>query len=236
MSVPSAHHSTSCGSSRRCKVAEAILTRAIRGLGNAFKLTGGRSAPAGLELDLPAQAVVDLGRFAGYGSALKFAHFADGWVTANFTQQIVASVTPVATSLIWDTDVSAAFGLSQNGLDNTILWVYGASLQATASAQLTDAGDARFSIDVPAGLDLDGSGSTRIAHDIWMGEGSTDLIERTALIASYAPKPSAYNWPFPWPAGSNGTFKNENDAAAGTVDYDWTLLCRIMPMGVSPGV
>ncbi len=213
---------------------ESIATRALRGLGNALRLNGDREAPRGIELAHAAQPVFDLTQFTRYGSALQFAHFADGWVTATFLQAIVASTNPVAVSLIWDTDVSGSFGISQNILAKTIFWIHGISLQATASAQLTDAGDARLSVNIPIGLDLNGTGGGRTAHDIWMGKGSDELIERTPLIASYIPLLSAYKMPFPWAAGQSATFLNQNDAAVGTVTYDWSILGRILPLGTPP--
>ena len=214
-------------------MAESIATRALRGLGNALRLNGERDAPPGIELAIPAQTVFDLTTVMQYGSALQFGHFEDGWVTANLRVVIVATTTSVATTVIWDTDVSGDFGIVQNVLNKTLFWIYGVSLRATASAQVSDLGVAHVNIRISAAIDLNASSGSRQSPDIFQASGD-NLVLRSPLIASYVPEVSAYKLPIPWAAGQSATFTNQNKAGVGTVTYEWSILGRILPLGIPP--
>lgn len=209
-------------------MAENVATRALRGLGNALRLVGDRSAPPGIELATPSQPVDDLTAYVRYGSALTFGHLADGWVSVAFLQLAVGAGFD-SVDRIWDTVVSGDFGISQSQLTSTMLWIYGVSLNASAVTQLATIGQARITIAIEKGIgDVATGGAQNL---IFLNDGTgVDVGPLNRMMPNQALNT---RFPTPWPPGSIMATRF-NNLDANDVNWFVTFLCRLVPFGVPP--
>ena len=211
---------------------ENVASKALRGLSNALGLTGDRSAPPGIELAIPSQPVDDLTQYARYGSAHVFGKFSDGWVTLAL-QEAIVGVNFVSTVVPdWSAIVSGDFGISLGTLSRMALWIYDVSLEAISDSSLADIGAASLTINVPVGMSVNNGQSRK--HNVFACDGTApNRVEKSALsvILINQLRPS---FPFQWGAGQQGLFRGEGVNAINTVTFQWSVLCRMLPMGQAP--
>jgi len=212
-------------------MAENVPTTALAGLGNALQLTGERSAPPGIELALPAQAIHDLTPYVRYGSAHTFGKFNDGWVGFSMLDTVSTAVHAVTNVGDWSALVSGSFGISQGVLDRMALWVYGVSCQAVAATALADIGAASLRIIVPVGV-VSQSG-TLDEHLVFGSDGAAANRVLTGALEAQLVNQVRPSWPFQWAAGQTAQFSNQN-INANVITWGWSLLCRMLPMGEAP--
>lgn len=213
-------------------MAENVATGALKGLGNALNLVGDRSGPAGIELALPAQPIHDLTAYVRYGSAHVFGKFNDGWVTLASQEVIVGAVFFARSVGDWSAIVSGAFGISQGKLDRMALWIYSISLEASSDASLDDIGASSFGIPVPVGMSVNSGAATK--HIVFACDGRTANTVQRAALSVICVNQIRDVFPFQWAAGATATFRNQGVNAINTTNFQWSLLCRMIPMGQAP--
>ena len=213
-------------------MAENVATKALRGLSNALELEGERSAPPGIELRIPSQPVDDLTQYIRYGSAHVFGKFSDGWVTLALRDVVVGASFATTVEADWSAIISGDFGVNLGRLGRMGLWIYGVSLEAASNVSLDDIG--ACSLDIPVAIGMRANSGTSPLHTLFASDGkAANRVETGALSVRLINQMRPY-FPFQWAAGQAGTFRNQGVNAINVVTFEWTLLCRMLPMGQAP--
>jgi len=190
---------------------------------------GARTGPAEVELGVPSQTVLDLTQLARYGAANR-PELADGWLTlrlnqittgvgyAGSSQQILVGAAGASTPVAWVRQ-------------NWNFWIYDVSLLLGADVDPADAGDALMWVtNIDNSVVGTGTGQTNL---IYAATEANDLYKYSALGA-YMKNAHRPFFPFPVPYSAIINTSIQQDAAAGTLAWYWTVLGRMMPPGVAP--
>lgn len=205
-------------------MAETILARAIRGLSNAFGFTGERSGPPGVELGLPAQAVVDLSAYANYGSARMGENLrGDGWWLYGFS---------VVGSDEFNFQNSDALTMDDfPGRVDDVFWIKmaSASLLISAGGVFADFVSLQGGITYPTGWGW-GPGTNR-SPAMFV---ATEVAELSATGADLIMRPQNGA---PWPLTRAAFFWASMRliaAPAGTSTAGIAMIGQVLPRGVPP--
>lgn len=210
---------------------ENVASNALRGLSNALDLTGSRSAPPGIELAIPSQGVDDLTQYVRYGSAHVFGRFSDGWLTLGVRLETTAVGFSSFNLDDWSAEVSGDFGISLGRLSRMALWVYGVSIRISVVGSLADLGATALFVRVPAAMLVNGGGLEE--HIIFASDGLAANRVDTGPLETRLMNQARPSWPFQWAAGQRGVFRGQN-LSTNSVEWNYSLLCRMLPMGQAP--
>ena len=204
---------------------EVILARAIRGLANAFGLSGERSGPPGLDLGLPAQPVVDLGAFARYGSARMGENLrGDGWWIYGFNFGGAAEFTFTNSNALTMADFP--------GKVDDVFWIkqFSSSLTVSVGGVFADFVSLQGGITYPTGWGW-GPGTNRSPA---MFVSTDPPAELSAVGADLIMRPANGG---PWPLTRAAFFWSSLRliaAPAGTSTVGIACIGQVLPRGVPP--
>lgn len=216
-------------------MATKYLSRVLRGIDDVFNFRSSqKGAPSDVELDLPVQTVLDVGRYADYGAG-RFGENFGWWIMGT------SNIHTIVGKLIQTLSLQNAFA-NLNGYesgwdeDDFMAWVFRAWCTNTDQNDFADCQtmiqNSATSVG-PGGA----SGQAAVRHMIFRGEASIGVASGDRPIFSLN-EPSESLLPMPILArndiaGAN-IVMNSNADNAGTVEVDFNLLFWLGPKGVLP--
>lgn len=215
-------------------MSEPYLARALRGIGNALRMTGsGRVAPPGVQLRTAMQVVMDASPFAIYGGALEKS-VGDGWWTGSLEDD-----TPAATGT-FSNDLNP-FNLSgcPAGNEDKVAWIYGAFLKITFGDNTeSDFDVAQILLTMPDEVNFGASASQPML--VWLGLSTVSTAAGTSVAqvrqTSEGLGGGRMVTPLPCFRESTVDARVTFDAKSGTdpFELDWSVICRFLPAGIPP--
>ena len=210
-------------------MAENYYGKTIRGLAGLFQFGGNRFGPPGIDLDVPTPTVADLTQLGRYGGSFP-SPTSDGWWRIAIDTAQIAGTKSTLTTFSWGSDLGGARFIPDI---YKMAYVYAISCRGftETGADISEFDNAVAQINVGDALHT----GVRTAVEMFR---STEAMAQSSVTPTESffciPRVTTHVMPMPWARTENMFLINNQTSVAGTIQYQWALLVRLMPFGIPP--